>query len=221
MTARRGSPTWLAVLVAVLALPACEIRSVTVARPEAVVVAEVYLRTDTVRQVAFLHRTLQDRTSLMVPNAQVSVVDDAGDTIRYAPADISDCVDTGPDTGSCYAAGDSVQPFRVRPGARYTLYIVLRSGATLEGETVVPGDFRITRPAASPCALPPDSLLEVAWTPSDSAWVYLTAARVDGLSGALAPLGISVADPFDLTGLSISRADTTIVFPSEFGVFDR
>ncbi len=39
---------------------------------------------------------------------------------------------------------------------------------------------------------------------------------------ALEPEGIEVEeDPLDLVGLSISASDTTIVFPTEFGVFER
>jgi hypothetical protein len=45
---------------------------------------------------------------------------------------------------------------------------------------------------------------------------------ISGLGSALASEGIEVEeDPLYLLGLSISATDTTVVFPSEFGVFDR
>jgi hypothetical protein len=45
---------------------------------------------------------------------------------------------------------------------------------------------------------------------------------ISGLPEALEPEGIVVEeDPLNLLGLSISDQDTTIVFPSEFGIFDR
>jgi hypothetical protein len=46
--------------------------------------------------------------------------------------------------------------------------------------------------------------------------------EINGLPAALVSEGIVVEDdPLYLLGLSISSADTTVVFPSEFGVFDR
>lgn len=209
------------VFLAAFAAASCEIQKVVVAQPEDVVVAEVYLRTDAVTQTAFLHRTVQDQGPATVPGAVVTVTDPSGDTVRYMPAEIGVCADTGPETGSCYVAGDSLKPFGVLAGVRYGLSVQLPDGRRLEGETTVPQDFRILRPASSPCSLPVDSLLDVAWTPSDGAWVYVTGAEIRGLQAVFAPLGVAVDDPFVLTGLSISREDTTIVFPSEFGVFDR
>ena len=44
----------------------------------------------------------------------------------------------------------------------------------------------------------------------------------DKLTEALAPQGIAVEeDPLYLLGISVSEEDTTVVFPTEFGVFDR
>jgi hypothetical protein len=217
----KGVRRAVTVLLPALVLPACEIQKVVVAQPDDVVVAEAYLRADAFTQTVFLHRTVQGGAPLTVPGALVTVTDASGDTVRFGSADTGVCVDTGPDTGSCYVAGDSIHPFRVQPGRRYGLSIVLPDGRRLEGETIVPQDFRILRPASSPCRLPVDSLLHVAWTPSDGAWVYVTGAEIHGLRAAFASLGVAVDDPFTLTGLSISRADTTIMFPSEFGVFDR
>src|SRR5690606_38046307 len=62
---------------------------------------------------------------------------------------------------------------------------------------------------------------EIHWTSSEGAWAYVNETTITGLADALAPEGIEADDPLYLLGLSISGADTTIVFPSEFGVFDR
>ena len=68
----------------------------------------------------------------------------------------------------------------------------------------------------------PDTPLEVRWTRSAGAWAYVNETSINGLPAALAPENIEVEeDPLYLLGLSISASDTTVVFPSEFGVFDR
>ena len=64
--------------------------------------------------------------------------------------------------------------------------------------------------------------MDVAWTPSSGAWAYFAEALANGLDDALQDEGIEVEeDPFYLTGISVSAADTTIRYPAEFGVFDR
>jgi hypothetical protein len=67
----------------------------------------------------------------------------------------------------------------------------------------------------------PDRRLGVRWSSADSAWAYLAEALIAGLPLALAGEGIQADDPMYLLGLALSRTDTTVVFPSEFGVFDR
>jgi hypothetical protein len=92
---------------------------------------------------------------------------------------------------------------------------------------VVPGDFRIPGAPAEPggtCQLPGGTSLELSWTTAAGAWSYVNETTIEGLAEALAPAGIEVDpedDPLYLLGLSISAADTTIVFPGEFGLFDR
>jgi hypothetical protein len=84
----------------------------------------------------------------------------------------------------------------------------------------MPGDFHIEG-GIPECTLRPDTPLEVRWTQSEGAAAYINETRIDGLDEALAPEGIPAPDELYLLGLSISAADTTIVFPAEFGVFDR
>jgi len=60
------------------------------------------------------------------------------------------------------------------------------------------------------------------WTPAAGARAYVPEAEIFGLGAALAPQGIVVpTNPVTLQGLSVSEADTDIVFPSQFGIFNR
>ncbi len=60
------------------------------------------------------------------------------------------------------------------------------------------------------------------WSRAEGAWAYVNETSIAGLPDALAAEGIDVEDdPLYLLGLSVSVADTTITFPSEFGVFNR
>jgi hypothetical protein len=64
--------------------------------------------------------------------------------------------------------------------------------------------------------------LPLVWTRSEGAWSYQIVAQFSDLAEGLRERG--VADPpdeLDLIGLAVGGADTTIVFPGEFGVFDR
>jgi hypothetical protein len=74
---------------------------------------------------------------------------------------------------------------------------------------------------ASPCGVRPDTPFEVRWSAADGASAYVNETRIDGLDKALEDEGIEAPDELFLLGLSLSATDTTIVFPSEFGVFDR
>ena len=72
------------------------------------------------------------------------------------------------------------------------------------------------------CALPPGESLEVLWNRSEGAWAYAGEALIHGLRDALSPTGIDLEeDTVTLLGLSVTETDTTMVFPKEFGVFDR
>ncbi len=83
------------------------------------------------------------------------------------------------------------------------------------------GDFDLVGMPGS-CRLPPDRLLPVAWSRSERAWAYVNETSLKNLPDALRAEGIILEeDPLYLLGLSISDDDTSIVFPSEFGVFNR
>jgi hypothetical protein len=111
---------------------------------------------------------------------------------------------------------------RFGPGDHLEAQIVLPSGGVIFGASTVPGDFSLDNvPDGGYCTQPAETPLEVRWSPSLGAWAYLNETSVSGLAGLFAPSGIEVDDPLYLLGLSISAADTTIVLPGEFGVFDR
>lgn len=215
-------------LVLLLFTASCELSEVVTASADDVVVAEVYLRTDGGPQTAWLHRTLQpDDESTRVPNARVEVTRASnGAVLEYEAAPDSICIVAPREfrtdhLGSCYTSVANPH-FNVVPGERYDLRITLADGGEMTSVTRVPGDFEIRSPAAPICTLPPATLLELEWTTSEGAWVYAAETHLYGLRRALADREIFIDhEPLRLFGLSVSSSDTTIMFPSEFGLFDR
>jgi hypothetical protein len=209
----------------------CELTSVEIAAPESVVIAEVMLEAGTQMQRALLYTNLAADEPLPGADIRVRRVDGAGAGdaagIAYRPAPDSLCLagsgagPTVPDprlVARCYVADDGE---RVQPGARYAIEIRLDDGRTLTGRTSVPDDFVVLRPATSPCVLETPSL-ELAWTRSAGAGAYQIEGLLQGLATGLAERG--VVDPPDtlrLVGLALGGADTTLVFPTELGLFDR
>lgn len=217
----------------------CELEEVTIVDPEDVVVAEAHLQlgvpdADTgvpgTRLTVFLHRTLGPAgESRPVEGARVAVsrVRD-GTTLELARTALERCVITTPveGTGSCYWSPPAGVPFG--PGDTLDLSIQLPAGGSMVSRSVVPGAFELldgwVRANGAACALPGGGPLDLLWAPSEGAWAYVNETVIHDLPEALAPLGIQVDpedDPLYLLGLSISESDTTIVFPGEFGVFDR
>jgi hypothetical protein len=223
----RGHGIVLGLVLVLVAGNACELSEVVTAGSQDIVIAEVYLRTDGQSQTAWLHRTRQgDLVSQRVPGARIVVTNEnTGRAVSYAAALDSMCVVTTRQTrddilGSCYVA--TPPPGFVTAGHRYSLEIVLPEGGQMTGVTTVPGEFRILSPGAPVCGLPPSTRLDIEWTVSQGAWVYAAETHISGLRRVLEQQGITIEqDPLRLFGLSISSADTTIVFPAEFGLFDR
>jgi len=207
-------------------LAGCELQDVTVVDLVDVAVAEVYVivrenpAENSVR--AFLHGT----SAGGVPDARsfddaVVQVTRGGLTVDLAVVPRLECVDSlPPDAGGTCFAADPAQAAQLAAGDELELTITLGSGATVLGATTVPGAFALTT-AGAQCRVAPDTLLDLAWSRSDEAWAYVNETAIEGLPAALAGEDIEADDPLYLLGLSISAADTTIVFPSEFGVFDR
>jgi hypothetical protein len=137
---------------------------------------------------------------------------------------LRDCVVDTPDgyPVSCYRASQADEA-RFLPGDRLELEIRLPDGGQLLGFTVVPSDFRLVdSPASRICMLPEGRTLEVRWTSSPGAWAYVSETAVQDFREALQAAGYPVQqDRIHLVGVSISQSDTTIVFPIEFGLFER
>lgn len=214
------------VLAAAALMAGCDLVAVQEIDSEDVVVAEAFLRTDQGFQEVFLFRTLPGQEgSLRVDDASVEVVRESdGARLPFAePIGGGACADQTlfSDTlgGTCYQS-PSVDGF-VQPGETYALRIITVDGRRLEGRTTVPGAFGLRRPAADTCILD-SGTVEMTWTASQGAWSYQALASMSGLASGLLEQGVEdPPDELELLGLAIGQADTTLVFPSEFGVFDR
>jgi hypothetical protein len=213
-------------LVLLLALPACELREVTVADARDVIVAEVILCAGAQLQTAYLHRT-NTGTSVRVLDAVIHVTEvESGSVMRFEAGADSLCIELrgsvpGPGVGTCYVARGGTS--MVRPGARYTLSIELEDGRAFSGATTVPGAFELVQPREA-CRLAPAETLDLVWTQSDGAWVYLVETRLERLLEALRAAGVAVPQrqgAVELLGLSIGASDTTMAFPTEIGLFSR
>jgi hypothetical protein len=215
-----------ALLALAIFCTACELREITLAMPSDVLVAEIILREGSAIQTAYLHRTRTPESASRVLDADIAVTDVAtGAEIRFEAGPDSLCVELsggvpGPGIGTCYIARGTRT--MVRGGARYLLEIRLGDGRRLTGATTVPHEFEITQPAA-PCRLAPQESLQLVWTQSAGAWVYIVETRMDRLIEALKATGVDVPrqGSFDLLGLSIGAADTTMTFPGQVGLFSR
>lgn len=212
---RRGLAACALVLAA-----GCELQEISLAEPEDIVIVEAILRAGEATQRVLVHRSFGLGAP---PAAQVTVTDEHGMAITLSQVQEGVCLipdeEPGAPTTVCYAFSN--RDFVV-PGRSYTLRVETSDGRVLTGSTRVPGEFDIVRPAAGTCELPADSTYDMEWTASDGAWVYIAEASLLGLRDALGAVGIDVpADPLRLVGLSVGSEDTTIVFPSQFGLFDR
>ena len=214
-------------LLLALSASACELEELTVIDFVDIVVAEVYVTLgDTPAEHgvrALLHGTAAGGTtdSETFDDALVRITRADGFTIDLALDLVTECVDSVPEgaSGSCFVDGG--QAAGLAPGDALELSVGLADGRTLLAATRIPGDFQLAGISAA-CRLEPESLLPLSWSRSDGAWAYVNETSISGLPAALAPEGIEVEDdPLYLLGLSISAADTTVIFPSEFGVFDR
>lgn len=216
---------WLALL---LPLAACDLTSVEEVEPTDVVVAEAYLRPGPVQEV-FLYRTLPGIDgSLRVDGASVRITGplEADAPLQFTLSrgyqdEFCARYSSLPDGagGSCYV--NLLSSYSMQPGETYRLDITTADGRSLTGTTRIPDDFEIRRPAVDSCNLS-DGRLELLWTRSDSAWSYQVVARFTNLAPGLRALGVEEPpDSLELLGLAVGRADTTLVFPNELGVFDR
>lgn len=226
-----GRSGWLLVTLAAGVTLGCELEEVALVEAQDVVVAEILLqlsddegRSD--HLTAFLHRTLAGGTgaSRPVSGARVTVRRVDGLEVEMAETALETCVVTLPvdGQGTCLWAPPETAG-RFRPGERLEVEVSLGDGGRLVGALNVPGSFDLLLESLGQrCSVEPEVPLEIRWTQSVGASVYVNETLIYGLGDALAGQGIEVdEDPLYLLGLSASAKDTTIVFPGEFGIFDR
>lgn len=226
--AARPAVTKSAALPALCALLAgsagCSLTETSLTDAEDLVIVELILRSnDPDPQRAFVYRTIGTGQPSAVQGVNIEVTDEAGRVMSFGEVPTRVCITddvVGPLDGTCYSQLPG--PVVIVPGGTYSLRATLRDGGVMTGTTTVPGDYDFTRPSKPVCSLEPATTFELGWTPATDTWVYVAEADLGGLADALEPRGIELdEDPLRLLGLSISREDTTLVFPSEFGLFDR
>lgn len=228
-------------LFALPTLAACELQEVTLAEPAVdLVVAEGLVQlglpapeggpVSIDRMSVFLHRTVQggDGLNRPEPGALVQIIRSDGVVYRLRELlDPAACVSSTPlsGTGTCYLlAGHELEEVpALAPGDSLRLEVETIDGGVLYAGTVVPGAFGLYGPTNEQvCTITADEPFPLAWSPSEGAWAYVGETQMYGLRAALEPRGIEVeVDPLFLVGISISATDTTLVFPAEFGVFER
>lgn len=227
----RGLGTTCTLTALLVSVPACELQEITVAQSEDVVVAEVYLSSDIdgVSGSAWIHRTLGKAGSTReLSSTDVFLrAESRISTVRLRLAEPAFCTaDELPEDfpGSCFFAGP-LDPRYFGPGSFVEAIIRLPDGGRVTGQTRVPGDYELLSPRIDRrrmCSLEASQRFTVEWSRAEGAWAYISETQIINLTAALQDSNIEVEeDPLLLVGLSVSEADTTIVFPSEFGLFDR
>lgn len=208
-------------------LAGCELEEVVLTEPENVLVAEIYLKVGDGPDEgsAYLHWTLGTSGAPDLSGSSIRLEGPDGGLIPLVPADPDVCLSpetVGAVQGACFRA--PAQAVEVlRPGDRLEVEVTAPGGSVVRGGVVLPGDLVLLEPGLrEACALPPGTPLELVWSRSEGAWAYAGETLIWGLRDALAPEGIELdRDTVSLLGLSVSESDTTLVFPMEFGVFDR
>lgn len=217
----------------------CALTEVTTARGEDVLVVEGILRTDRDVQEILLHRTIQGRVVDGAPGAQVAVQRENGPRLTFQEAPLESCTSVGKRFRSgedsldiratCYVSPPGAGRWVVA-GGRYTLDVATPKGERARGATQVPANFDLRGLARAArlrngdrrCLLPPNTPLPLVWSTSADTWAYLTEMEVRGLRIALSGSGIEdIPDPLQLTGVSVSATDTTLLVPTQVGVFER
>lgn len=213
-------------LLVVLFSTGCDIQDTLIVELEDVVVAEVHVQIggdllDGNRVMAFLHRTLGNS----VPGARVVISRSDNSSVELEETDQEECypMKKKRQRGTCYLASQKDANVFI-PGEYLQLEIELPQGHSLQSATTVPGSFTIKGiEDGSQCLLPRDTPLTIQWSGSSGTWAYVSETLIlgleKGISGSLA--SDNEVDTLSLFGLSISAQDTTIVFPAEFGIFER
>lgn len=221
-------------------LAGCELAEMTIPDGSDLLVVESILDAGRDEQHVLLHHTLNGRRIGGEEGASVRVRRGDGLEVAFEPAPAERCFSVDPAysagkdsvevQASCYVSPASAGRWVV-PGESYELRIETADGKRLHGRTTVPGPFELhglSPEAARPmgevgrCVLPPDSALALHWSIASGARAYVTHMKIEGLREALAGRGIpDIPEVVELFGASISERDTTIVVPTDLGVFER
>lgn len=233
---RRGPEWWLTALAVLGLLSGCELAEIVTADAQDVLVVEAYLRAGEPVQQVLVHRTLDGRRVGGDDAAEVRLEREGAAPIVLQPDPELGCLEVSPgfvgDGGleieaSCFTtpAGSDA---RFTPGDVVRLTVLGSDGRRLEGETRLPGNFRLRVPAvevapgdSTRCVLAPGETLPMAWSPAEGAWAYLGQLSVFGLGDALGDAVNDVPEPLRLSALAITQQDTTLRFPQDFGLFER
>lgn len=205
---------------------ACELEETSLTEPESLLVAEVFVEIGDGRDqiFAFLQRTLGSPPDPSLGAATIRLEGPRGFRLSLTPSDRRLCLVEGildDVEGACFTAPNLGEDL-LRPGDYLEVSINTAAGDRMRGGMTLPQGFSLILPGDEACALAPGVPLEISWTPSEGAWAYAGETLIWNLRDALRPVGIQVEeDSLNLLGLSISESDTTLVFPQEFGVFDR
>lgn len=226
---------WL-LLLAGAGLVSCELAEVTAPASSDVLVIEAVLRAGSREQYAILHRSIEGAVVRGVPGASVAVIAEDGTRIKYEEGDIRSCLLSQPEDweldeieleASCYVAPRSAGRF-VQPGHAYELHVETPDGRIGRGRTRLPSafEYRVPDIVLDPATLTlactlPNTPFTMVWGSADGAWSYVVALQLAGLSEVLSIPDIDVADPLELSSVSVSAADTTIIFPANIGLFQR
>ena len=201
-----------------VALLACELTESAVVNPEPVLVAEIQLILDGDRPrwaLAYLHATQGGEEELRLGGAEVEVQGPDGEAVRLISTSDIRCLDGDgvfhQVEGACFMAWEDELP-ELGPLDRVEATVRLPGGEELHGVARVPGRFHLQVPAAgSTLVVPPESTLQMQWTPSEDAWGYLVDARLT-LPEALGH-GQDLPREVTLLGMAGGAADTTFSFP--------
>jgi hypothetical protein len=226
------------VLVAFLvaAMAACELAEVAAPEGEDVLVAESVLRVGLRQQFLILHHSLEGRAIRGEPGATVLVTTAAGLRVQFQEATLRECLvedvdDWGIDSlqvnATCYASPLAAGRF-VTPDQTYELSVQTVGGKILRGRTTVPSNYSFRTPAVAvsqttrmvTCRLA-NTPFDLTWTHAEGAWAYLSSLELTDWGESLLAQGIEVPNPLELTGVSVSASDTTLLFPENLGVFQR
>lgn len=244
---RRVSARGTMVLWITLNAGACELQQKDPIEPEDILVAEGRLvaRLDLGGDVSetemtvLLHRTLGLDDPRATEGATVRITDESGDQALLPQVSQEDCFVQYVDStdvpaqppvrksGTCYKLtllSGTGQRAPFEPGDVVSLEVATTAGEILVGQSRIPGHYELVGGFprnVSTCRIDPNTTVPLSWSPSEGTWAYLAETTIGGLREALSPQGIEAPDGLYLTGLSVSQSDVDIVFPAEFGIFDR